>query len=113
MTYFIKTFGCASNESDSERIATVLQNRGMKPAKSIKTTDHVVINTCVVRESAENRAYGLLDNLGKSKSQVGKPQKIVVTGCLVGLATRDSSGKMMKRLQEKFPMVDEFLHIEE
>jgi len=112
MKYFIKTFGCASNEADSERIATVLENRGMKPAKSINLADHIVINTCVIRESAENRAYGLLDKLGKRKTEKGNI-KIVVTGCLVGIATRDSSGRLMKRLHEKFPMVDEFLHIEE
>lgn len=89
----------------------------MTPAKDIYKADHIVVNTCIVRESAENRAYGLLDKLGKRKTEREKrkegPMKIVVTGCLVGLATRDSSGKMIKRLHEKFPMVDEFVHIEE
>ncbi|MEK7127829.1 MAG: MiaB/RimO family radical SAM methylthiotransferase [Patescibacteria group bacterium] len=107
MTYFIKTFGCASNTADSERIARTFENRGMKPAKSIYKTDYVIINTCVVRESAENRVYGLLNKLKNNK------QKIILTGCLVGMAARDTSGKMIQRLKEKFPMVDEFLHIEE
>lgn len=107
MTYFIKTFGCASNTADSERIAATFANRGYKLAKNITTADVVIINTCVVRESAENRVYGLLNKLKDKK------QKIILTGCLVGMATRDSSGKTMARLKEKFPMVDEFLHIEE
>lgn len=107
MTYFIKTFGCASNTADSERIAATFSNRGYKLAKNINTTNVVIINTCVVRESAENRVYGLLNKLKDKK------QKIILTGCLVGMATRDSSGKMMARLKEKFPMVNEFLHIEE
>lgn len=113
MTYFVKTFGCASNLADSERIAAKLEKRGMKSAKSIFLADHIVINTCVVRESAENRVYGLLDKLEKKAQVTGQKMMIVLTGCLVGLATRDTSGKMMKRLQEKFPMVDEFLHPEE
>ncbi|MDO8514914.1 MAG: MiaB/RimO family radical SAM methylthiotransferase, partial [bacterium] len=88
-------------------IAGSFSNRGYKPAKNINNADVVIINTCVVRESAENRVYGLLEKLKNSKN------KIVLTGCLVGMATRDSSGKLMQRLKEKFPMVDEFLHIEE
>lgn len=76
----------------------------MKPARSIKSADYVAINTCMVRESAENRVYGLLNNLAQ-----GKKKKIVLTGCLVGMAARDSTGKLLKRLQTKFPMVDEFL----
>ncbi|MDO8515266.1 MAG: tRNA (N6-isopentenyl adenosine(37)-C2)-methylthiotransferase MiaB, partial [bacterium] len=63
MTYFIKTFGCASNTADSERIAGSFSNRGYKPAKNINNADVVIINTCVVRESAENRVYGLLEKL--------------------------------------------------
>ncbi len=109
MTYFIKTFGCASNTADSERVARTFENKGMKPAKSINKADYVVINTCVIRESAENRVYGLINNLSKKPGV----RKIVLTGCLVGMATRDSSGKMMKRLIEKFPQVSEFMHIEE
>ncbi len=121
MTYFIQTFGCAANTADSERIATMLRDKGIKPARSVETADYVVINTCMVRESAENRVYGLLHNLQQQKKSVGpqlirlwrKEQKIILTGCLVGMAVRDGSGKTMKRLRRKFPMVDEFLPIEE
>lgn len=119
MTFFIKTFGCATNTADSQRLETVLKSRGMRPARSLKSADYVVINTCMIRESAENRIYGLLNNLEKykmkkaSRSSGTKKLKIVLTGCLVGMAVKDQSGKFMKRLREKFPMVSEFLPIEE
>lgn len=112
MKYFIKTFGCQQNHSDSERIESALKARGMKKANSYNTADYVVINTCMVRESAENRVYGLVNNLGKLKIKKSK-LKIIVTGCMVGLAYRDKSGKYLKRLREIMPLVDEFMPIEE
>ena len=112
MKYFIQTFGCATNTADSQRLEAVLKSKGMTLAKKIETADYIVINTCAVRESAENRAYGLLNNLERLKIKNCK-LKIIVTGCLVGIAVKDVSGKFMKRLQTKFPMVDEFLPIED
>ena len=113
MKYFIQTFGCAANEADSERISSMLEGRGMTRASSLEDSDHVIINTCMVRRSAEDRAYGLIRNLGKQKKQNGKPQKIIVTGCLVGAISRDSSGKLQKKLRDDYPEIDEFLPIEE
>lgn len=112
-SYFIQTFGCAQNAADSERIAAMLEARGMKEAKKIKDADHVIINTCMIREKAENRVYGLINNLVKQKLKSGKPRKIVVTGCMVGMAVRDKSGKFLKLIRKKMPSVDEFLPIEE
>src|SRR3989338_79875 len=112
-TYFIKTFGCAQNESDSERIASELIGRGMAQASDIYSADHVIINTCMVREMAENRVYGTVHNLVKRKEQTSKPEKIVVTGCMVGMAVRDKSGKFMRMIKKRLPGVDEFLPIEE
>ncbi len=115
MKYFIKTFGCQQNRADSERVASAFQARGMKKAKGYRDADYVVVNTCMVRESAENRVYGLLNNLGKSKSSPERSRriKIIVTGCMVGLAFRDKTGKFLKRLKEIMPEVDEFMPIEE
>lgn len=112
-SYFIQTFGCAQNVSDSERIASMLQARGMIEAKNIDTAHHVIINTCMIREMAENRVYGAVYNLTKKKLKTGLPEKIVVTGCMVGMAARDKSGKFLKLLKKKMPTVDEFLPIEE
>lgn len=112
MKYFIKTFGCQQNKADSERIGSAFQARGMKPAKGYKDADYVVINTCMVRQSAENRVYGLVNNLGKLKVKSSK-LKVIMTGCMVGLAFRDKTGKYLKKLREIMPEVDEFMPIEE
>ena len=112
-TYFIKTFGCQQNEADSERIGSYFQNRGFQRAKAIYQADTVVINTCMIREMAENRVYGRVNNLVKNKLKKGKPDKIIVTGCMVGMAVRDKSGLFMKLIKKRMPYVDEFLAIEE
>lgn len=112
-TYFIKTFGCQQNESDSERIASMLEGRGMRQSQDINKADHVIINTCMVREMAENRVYGLVNNLVKKKLETAKPDKIIVTGCMVGMAARDKTGQFIKLLRKRLPHVDEFLPIEE
>jgi tRNA-2-methylthio-N6-dimethylallyladenosine synthase len=111
-TYFIQTFGCAQNSADSQRLASLLQSTGKMKAKTIKVADEVYINTCMIREMAENRVYGLINNLKKTKLK-NKKLKIVVTGCMVGMAFRDKTGKFLKLLKKRMPVVDEFLPIEE
>jgi len=66
----------------------------------------------MIRESAENRIYGLINNLAKLKAR-NKNLKIIVTGCIVGMAYKDKTGKYLKRLKIKLPVVDEFMPIEE
>lgn len=112
MKYYIVTFGCQANKADSERIASSLQARGMVPANSINEAEHIVINTCMIRESAENRVYGLVHNLGKRKLK-GERLKIVITGCMVGMAARDKTGKFLTKIKASLPAADEFLPIEE
>lgn len=111
--YFIQTFGCAQNVADSERIASMLKARGMKEAADISKAHHIIINTCMIREMAENRVYGMVNNLAKQKIKTGLPQKIVVTGCMVGMAVRDRTGKFLRLIKKRMPEVDEFLPIEE
>lgn len=112
MKYYIKTFGCAANEADSERVAALYEARGYKRSKTMKAADDVVINTCMIRASAEHRVYGLVYNLTQEKKK-GRKVKIVVTGCMVGMAAREKTGKMLATLAKKMPGVDEFLPIEE
>ncbi len=112
LKYFIKTFGCQQNKADSERIAAAFKARGMIEANNYQQADYIVINTCMVRQSAENRVYGLVNNLGKLKNKNSK-LKIIVTGCMIGLAFRDKTGKYLKRIRELMPAVDEFMPIEE
>ena len=76
MKYFIVTFGCAANEADSERVAAAYEARGFMPAKTIQEADEVIINTCMIREKAENRVYGLIHNLEKLNGGNGDERKI-------------------------------------
>ena len=110
--YFIHTFGCQQNEADSERISSQLKSRGMIQTKDIKKADHIIINTCMIRESAENRVYGLVHNLYEEK-QRGRQLKVVITGCMVGMAVRDKTGEFLETIKRRMPGADEFLPIEE
>jgi tRNA-2-methylthio-N6-dimethylallyladenosine synthase len=82
--YFIHTFGCQSNKSDSERIAGDYEARGYQLAKSWKDTDELVVNTCAIRKSAEDRARAFVLTVVKhyKKNNLPKP-KIIFTGCML------------------------------
>lgn len=108
--FFIKTFGCQQNVADSERIESFYRSRGFLPAEKQEEADILILNTCVIRDKAEERVYGLVRSL---KEQLGDASpRIVITGCLVGAAAREPSGKMMKRLTSRLPDA-EFLPLEE
>ncbi|MEX1052745.1 MAG: radical SAM protein [Patescibacteria group bacterium] len=116
MYFYIKTFGCQQNSADSERIASSFKSRGLKQTDSKNDANYIVINTCIIRESAENRVYGLVNNLGKlklNKEKRGEFFKIIVTGCMVGMAFRDKTGEYLARIRKLMPQVDEFMPIEE
>jgi tRNA-2-methylthio-N6-dimethylallyladenosine synthase len=101
--YLIRTFGCQQNTADSERIASMYEARGFEPTDNLAEADLVVINTCMVREQAEERVYGLVRTI---RSGEGKPgAEIVVTGCLVGAVLREPSGKMAKKAVSRLPDV--------
>src|SRR3972149_7772423 len=109
-SFFIKTFGCQQNLADSQRIASYYLARGYRQAKSRKAASNIVINTCMIRQSSEDRVTGLVKNIVKARKP--KP-KIVITGCMVGMAVRDETGKYLKTLRHRMPEVDEFLPLEE
>jgi tRNA-2-methylthio-N6-dimethylallyladenosine synthase len=80
-TYFVRTFGCQMNEHDSERIAGLLEADGLHPVEEAAAADVVVLNTCCIRENADNRLYGTLGHLKALKGR--RPDlEIVVSGCL-------------------------------
>jgi tRNA-2-methylthio-N6-dimethylallyladenosine synthase len=80
-SYAIRTFGCQMNEHDSERIAGLLEADGLVRAESPDTADVVVLNTCCIRENADNKLYGTLGHLKSMKAE--RPDmEIVVGGCL-------------------------------
>lgn len=105
-SYFIHTFGCQANKSDSERIAADYQARGMTEAKSWQECDQLVVNTCAIRQRAEDRARGFLYNVAEHFKERGKRRpKIILTGCM----THHGQDKLYQML----PMVDEILPVGE
>ncbi len=78
--YLIRTFGCQMNEHDSERIAGLLESDGMLPAARIEDADVVYVNTCTIRENADNRMYGNLGQL-KAIKDINPAMLLVVGGC--------------------------------
>ncbi|MGH1504827.1 MAG: tRNA (N6-isopentenyl adenosine(37)-C2)-methylthiotransferase MiaB [Acidimicrobiales bacterium] len=81
-SYKIITHGCQMNEHDSERIAGLLEADGYTPTDDETSADVVVLNTCCIRENADNKLYGKLGNLKVTKEQQNPDMQIVVAGCL-------------------------------
>jgi tRNA-2-methylthio-N6-dimethylallyladenosine synthase len=99
--YHIWTVGCQMNEADSAKLAAGLQRLGWQETLRPEEADLVVLNTCVVRQKAEQRGISKLGALRRLKERSnGRRPKIAVMGCMVGLRT-DS-------LCQRFPFVDVF-----
>ena len=80
-SYHIESFGCQMNLSDSERIANQLESFGCVSVEQVDQADIIVINTCCVRESAENRIFGRIGALKRLKTE--RPERmIIIAGCL-------------------------------
>jgi tRNA-2-methylthio-N6-dimethylallyladenosine synthase len=96
-TFHIRTFGCQMNEHDSERLAGLLVADGMEQADDPETADVVILNTCCIRENADNRLYGTLGHLKSIKAKHPGMQ-IAVGGCL--------AQKDRELLRKRAPQVD-------
>src|SRR5438046_5577158 len=95
--YLIRTFGCQMNQHDSERIGGLLLSDGMSPTDDVSDARVIVLNTCAIRENADNKLYGNLGHLKPLKDR--RPDlKIVVAGCL---AQKDQG-----LIQRRAPWVD-------
>jgi len=99
-TYYLKTFGCQANLADSEKIGNYLCSAGLSPVDDIKKAAWIIINSCAVRQSAENRVYGLANNLQKFKIKNLK-LKIILTGCMLY--------HPIEYLKKRLPGVDYFV----
>jgi tRNA-2-methylthio-N6-dimethylallyladenosine synthase len=98
--YHIWTIGCQMNQADSRRAAEELDSLGWTSTSQPSEADLVLLNTCVVRQGAEDKAIGRLNSLKPLKRR-DAPATLVVMGCLVGEDT--------VALQGRFPFVDLFL----
>jgi tRNA-2-methylthio-N6-dimethylallyladenosine synthase len=100
MKYHIWTEGCQMNVADSQRVASALERLGYRAVDEAERADVIVLNTCVVRQSAEDKAYGRLTSLLPLKRQ--RPELVVnLMGCLVGVRGAEA-------LRARLPMVDVF-----
>ncbi|WKZ49483.1 MAG: tRNA (N6-isopentenyl adenosine(37)-C2)-methylthiotransferase MiaB [Anaerolineales bacterium] len=100
MKYHIWTEGCQMNVADSQRVGSSLEHLGYQFTNTIEEADVIVLNTCVVRQSAEDKAIGRLSSLLPLKRQ--NPNLVInLMGCLVGVRGAD-------KLREKLPYVDVF-----
>jgi tRNA-2-methylthio-N6-dimethylallyladenosine synthase len=95
--YLVRTFGCQMNEHDSERISGLLESEGYARVEDAADAEVVVLNTCAVRENADNRLYGSLGHLKPLKARNPR-MRIVVAGCL---AQKDQG-----LIQRRAPWVD-------
>lgn len=99
--YHIWTIGCQMNVADSNHVAAELEKIGYGPTNSLDDADIVVLNTCVVRQSAENKAIGKLGSLKPWRRR--KPNgTLALMGCMVGL-------KPSQQLLDAYPYVDVFM----
>jgi len=97
VSFHVWTVGCQMNKADSERLQGGLEQLGLTPCDEPERADVVVLNTCVVRQSAEDTATGMLGRLRRAKRD--RPGQVVaVMGCMVG-PTHDD-------LRRRFPHVD-------
>ena len=98
--YYIWTIGCQMNKADSERLESALDQMGMSPTESPRDADVIVLNSCVVRQSAEDKVVGMVTSLKPLKEE--HPDKVVaLMGCMVGPRT--------DKLRKRFPYVDIFM----
>ena len=103
-TYNIWTIGCQMNKADSERLGSALDQMSLSSVESPELADVIVVNSCVVRKSAEDKVTGMLAKLNGFKKH-NPDQVIALMGCMVG--------PKQDKLQKQFPFVDVFMRPQE
>jgi tRNA-2-methylthio-N6-dimethylallyladenosine synthase len=100
-TYHIWTIGCQMNEADTRHLAAQLEDLGYKPEATAHLADVIVLNTCVIRQQAEDKALDQLRQL-KGLKRSNPDLTVAVMGCIVGR-------KLEESLRAQFPYVDVFM----
>ncbi len=96
---YVETYGCQQNEADSERIRGILSESGYAITDAAEGADVVVMNTCAIREHAEQRVFGNLGALTHTKRRHPR-QKIFLCGCMAG------QDHVVQRIKKSYPHVD-------
>jgi tRNA-2-methylthio-N6-dimethylallyladenosine synthase len=81
-TYFVETWGCQMNVLDSQRLAGVLEARGLRPAARPDEADVTLLNTCSVREKAVQKVLSRLGELKHARQASGRPRMVGLCGCV-------------------------------
>ncbi len=103
-TFYLWTIGCQMNTADSDRLAAALEQMGMAPVEKAAEADVIVLNSCVVRQGAEDKVVGNLGWMAPLKKE--QPDRILaLMGCMVGPKSDD--------LARRFPYVDVFMRPQE
>jgi tRNA-2-methylthio-N6-dimethylallyladenosine synthase len=96
--YFIRTYGCQANVRDEENMAGMLENLGMVKSESKDDCDVAIVNTCAVRENAEDKVYGELGEFKGLKAK--KPLTLLLCGCMV------EERPILEEVLKRYPFVD-------
>ena len=96
---YVETYGCQQNEADSEKLRGYLAQAGYRIAGEAEGADVVIMNTCAIREHAEQRVFGNLGALTHTKRRHSR-QKIFLCGCMAG------ETKVSDRIRKSYPHVD-------
>ena len=95
--YYTLTYGCQMNENDTERINGQLEDLGYKPVEKMEDADIVIMNTCSVRQNAEEKVYGKIGEIKKLKDK--NPRLLLgIAGCMA----QENKGKLIERM----PIID-------
>lgn len=81
-SFFIQTYGCQMNVSDSELVVSILQDSGYRPAAEREDADVVLLNTCAIRDKAEARIWGQLQRLKYERDTQQRRQTVGLLGCM-------------------------------
>lgn len=101
LNYYIRTYGCQANVRDEETMRGMLENIGYKPVDEVEKADLIIINTCAVRENAEDKVYGEIGNL-KCLKRKNKNLILALCGCMV------EQPEILKKVMDTFPEVNLF-----
>ena len=99
--YYIRTYGCQANVRDEETMRAMLEDVGYSYSEDIDNVDVIIINTCAVRENAEDKVYGEIGNLKRLRRK-NKNLVLAICGCMV------EQPEILKKLMEMFPEVNLF-----
>ena len=99
--YFLETYGCQMNKAESSALEALLRERGWNLAESGADADLVLINTCTVRATAENRAWGRIAQYAAAKRQ--RPFTLMIVGCM--------AEQYKEEMKARVPEIDYVLEI--